>query len=1685
MARRDVDLVIRAKDEAKGAINAVTNALEQFVTGQNKLQAEAVKTDSALSRVGSALSELQKALGGVNAGAKVSSELDKARESVSRLEKATAEARAEAAQYGQELSQASRAVDDLKISGERAARAVDAQTRAVSEASLAQQKLTTITESASRERARLIAADGRLNTQIDSQSARLGKLSAAYEKVKASTSAAGAPAADFQQKVDRAAQAISSAQSKLEELRTTQAVVRQSIESTNRALERADRVYGSTARGLQAQSEALQDLVAAQTRASQRTSSAVRNQKALQGAASDAARAVQRQADSLDKAQTAYAELSQTASQTSGTLGALEAKVRGPLLRAFGEQASRVQALQKEFRETSREAQRLAVELRATANPSEALVSTFEKLRADAARTRQAFRQQQEELGALRRVLRESGGDVEAFASRQQRVQAILARAIKGYAEYGAALDRVAAKRLPALPAPTIPKGAGGAQTWKDAVDSFFGPSREALSLTQRWRSEVLALTAAYSGLGGAASGLRAVINANRDLEAATNRLQVVFEGDKGATANELDFIRRNAERLGVQFGSLATEYTKFAVATKGTNLEGEETRRIFISVAEAARVNNSSLPELQGVFLALTQIVSKGSVSMEELRQQLGDRLPGAVQLMADAAGVGTKELIKMIENGELGSDVLSGFADQLDKKFGPQLAQALRGTTAEIGRLQDGLFQAASRFGQGGFIESFTALIRQLNETVRSADFIAFIDRLSSALAELTGVVAILVDYFQLVSAVVAGALGLKYLTPFVVVAASKMGILQTTIVGLPATLKAVSSGFRLLGLAVTTSVVGFTRAEVAVVGLRTVMAGLLSSTGIGLAVLAVSAGISLWATEADAATEALTAHKEILDTVRNAYDVTGKSVEAWRKEVGKLTLTEVKQNLEGLKAALKSAREELDDSLLRRGTTILERLSQNPFIGVAREYEKEAKKLAKAYDDDAISSEELLGKIDDLNQKYDDGSEANKRFAKQLVEATKKITEADDAVRKAELIIIALTGTSEEAAAALSELSGEAKTVEDAFQNRATKAVGDFQGKLDELKKFLPTASKEMSSFADEVSRIDEAFNAALTAARALPDAIMRIAAEQEALKTKNEALLGAAGSFGASLGGDGVTAAANLLKEFEGFISTPQYDVNALRAGYGSDTVTLSDGSVRAVTEGISVSVEDANRDLVRRIGEFQDTVRGQIGSERFASFPAAQQAVLTSIAYNYGSLPERIVGAVRMGSTQEIADAIRGLQNDGPFRPSGEAVNNGRRNREADIFAAGGSASIAPYVQAQEAAAEAARDAADQAERERAAREEAAAQQREATAGTIADGNFEIEQQQRLLAGKEREAAIQEAIRNAKAANPAIGEQELAQISEQAGRLFDLKNQQKEVLTDKEKAAAAEQKVNDLLALRAQLLEQLAALVDGGGSADAIAKVESDLVGVNTQLKEATAQAIKMYEALGSSEPAVAATISKLQTLELTSNAVANKFKIDWKQVESILANSLVSAANRFSESLAEGKSVSESAGDAFRQFASDFLRQIGQMILQQLALNAARAIMGGFGFGGGVAAGVAHSGGIAGSTNRSRRVDPAMFANAMRFHNGGLPGLASNEVPAILQKGEEVLTQGDPRHIFNGGMSGGATGSASSGMSLKIVNVLDAADIVEQGLSSRAGEQAVLNVMKNNPGVVKAVIGNG
>lgn len=152
--------------------------------------------------------------------------------------------------------------------------------------------------------------------------------------------------------------------------------------------------------------------------------------------------------------------------------------------------------------------------------------------------------------------------------------------------------------------------------------------------------------------------------------------------------------------------------------------------------------------------------------------------------------------------------------------------------------------------------------------------------------------------------------------------------------------------------------------------------------------------------------------------------------------------------------------------------------------------------------------------------------------------------------------------------------------------------------------------------------------------------------------------------------------GESAAAQMIKGFEGFITKAKWDVNHYRVGFGSDTVTRANGVIEKVTKDTVVTLADAQRDLERRLVEFQDGIQSAIGVETWKSLNDAQQAALTSIAYNYGELPKRIVSAIESGGGAEaVAQAIAALGGDNG------GINRGRRKEEAQAFLNGSGLSL--------------------------------------------------------------------------------------------------------------------------------------------------------------------------------------------------------------------------------------------------------------------------------------------------------------------------------------------------------------------------------------------------------------------
>ena len=193
--------------------------------------------------------------------------------------------------------------------------------------------------------------------------------------------------------------------------------------------------------------------------------------------------------------------------------------------------------------------------------------------------------------------------------------------------------------------------------------------------------------TAAIAGLAGS---LLALGSQSLEVAAKVQGLDNAIKFAGGAEGQfNLAFLNKTVNSLGLESISAKEGFKIWTSAIKSTSLEGAKGRKIFESFAKSTKRLGLSADDTKGVFLALGQMVSKGKVSMEELRQQLGERMPGAFQAAARAMGVTTAELDKLVSTGKLtAEELLPKMAAELEKTFGGDFENSI---TSSLNRISN----------------------------------------------------------------------------------------------------------------------------------------------------------------------------------------------------------------------------------------------------------------------------------------------------------------------------------------------------------------------------------------------------------------------------------------------------------------------------------------------------------------------------------------------------------------------------------------------------------------------------------------------------------------------------------------------------------------------------------------------------------------------------------------------------------------------------------------------------------------------------------------------------------------------------------------------------------------------------------------------------------------------------------
>jgi len=1075
---------------------------------------------------------------------------------------------------------------------------------------------------------------------------------------------------------------------------------------------------------------------------------------------------------------------------------------------------------------------------------------------------------------------------------------------------------------------------------------------RTTLSFAQRLRGEVLGLATAFVGLNaiiGLAKKTIDVYNANSAILA---RLTIVAGGNAAKAAEEFAYLEAQADRIGFVFTEVAPAYAKFAIAMTAAGFTTQQTRFSFEQIAGSAVKARLSTDELTGVLKAFEQMASKGKIQAEELRGQLGDRLPGAFQIAAKAANMTVQEYTKAMELGQVGSDQVLAIARELGKTYGAAQQGATTLLVAQA-RFENATNRFLTQVGNGGFIEAYQQLLERLTKFLNdgSADKIA--QSLSSGFVVVIDVLQKVVENLDLVKVAIGAILALKFVS---------------WLASLPTLIRAFSAELVILNGVLLTMQARLNAASAAVA-----LSAALGPTGLtGIAVRLAPALIAV-----GNALLFVGRALPVIGAAIVAYQATSAILDSMDDKV-RARITKAQIDNEKATASLEQAADELNK---QRGTKD-EKAAQE-------RYDKLREIAVKSLRERSAAEAEAQAKGIRLQDVQALAAE-RKRAAATAASGTADPGDIDSSPQK----LLALKA----------DLAKQQKVIDRQAQNERLKAAkGDLAARLD---------------------LIDQEFDA-------------QRAAADENIKDKK------------------------IHDEAIALINKASASKQAVeRAKYNNEQAKKdkTDGEQRV----------ELARQVAEQLRDLQAKLNADLADQKGTALPIEEQlkAAEATVDKTFKEISDKIARfnkrdpAAAKAATEQV-EALKqqaiAISNTNVYRQQAndltEEFNKKQKILQTNIAA----------IQTQ----------VDSGQK------------------TIIAGNNEINNQLALY-GPGVEAAGKAALDFATKFQNMLDPVKFAEIvsiinagTVKAGvsaqtAVNNLKTQQ-ELLNN---LLAAEARERDLIETRRNLGLITAAQATDELNATAV-KYSDGILTLTNQLQTFIDKA---REANALSDEQLAEIQAKADKIKVTAEASKNSLsELDTVMKDSILQNG-ATAFDQVGEALAKValgqssiKDGFKSMGQAALQFFASFLRDITMAIIKQQILNALTSFMGGGTPGASNVAPVpvAHAGGMVGTQNRSRAINPAVFLGAQRFHNGGLPGLKADEVPTILQKGEEVLTKNDARNVMNGG-GAGATSGADAGT--RIVLVDDRARVPE-AMAGSDGAKVIVQQIKANIPTIKTMLG--
>lgn len=244
-------------------------------------------------------------------------------------------------------------------------------------------------------------------------------------------------------------------------------------------------------------------------------------------------------------------------------------------------------------------------------------------------------------------------------------------------------------------------------------ADKFKQRADEAVASLRGIQFQALAMVGA---LGAGVTSISSFISSLVSTAREAGRARVVLRNissDAREYSRSLKYLAELTDKYGTDLIGTTEAFAKFKASAAAVGVSIAEQERIFSNVGKAIASFGISGSEASLTLLGITQMMSKGKVSSEELRRQLGERMPVAMQAMAKAAGVSMSKLDKLLKEGKLYSaEIMGKFSDELAKLSGDTSTDNLE---SSLGRLKNSFTSLADSLH---VYDNFKALVEKVKD-------------------------------------------------------------------------------------------------------------------------------------------------------------------------------------------------------------------------------------------------------------------------------------------------------------------------------------------------------------------------------------------------------------------------------------------------------------------------------------------------------------------------------------------------------------------------------------------------------------------------------------------------------------------------------------------------------------------------------------------------------------------------------------------------------------------------------------------------------------------------------------------------------------------------------------------------------------------------------------------------------